>query len=106
MDDLIRREQAIDALNGELIISGEDNVKAVEEYIHTAIRKLNDLPSIDAVPHEPLTDNEQRIFLSAMSREVEVCQKIDDETWREPYEYSLVFICNEIKRKVKGSLWT
>lgn len=64
---------------------------------------------IDAEPTvepEPLTDKEQRIFLSAMSREEEVCKEVDAEMTREPYEDSLVRICHEIKRKVKGALWT
>lgn len=57
---------------------------------------------------EKLTDKEQRIFLSAMGREEEVCKEVDD-AWRdsrEPYEDSLVHVCKEIKRKVKGALWT
>ena len=57
---------------------------------------------------EPLTDKEQRIFLAAMGREREVCKQVDEE-WRdylrEPYEDSLVSVCNEIERKVKGALW-
>lgn len=67
-------------------------------------------PDFEEVPStqpEPLTDKEQRIFLSAMSREEEVCKQVDDE-WRgcrEPYEDSLVRICHEITRKVKGALW-
>ena len=57
---------------------------------------------------EPLTDKEQRIFLAAMEREREVCKQVDDE-WRdsrEPYEDTLVHVCREIERKVKGVLWT
>ena len=66
---------------------------------------IKDEPTIEP---EPLTDKEQRIFLSAMGREEEVCKEVDD-AWRdcrEPYEGSLVHVCNEIKRKVKGALWT
>lgn len=55
---------------------------------------------------EPLTDKEQRIFLAAMGREEKVCKEIDAEMTREPYEDSLVRVCREIERKVKGSLWT
>lgn len=57
---------------------------------------------------EPLTDKEQRIFLSAMSREEKVCKEVDEEcrNCREPYEDSLVKTCHEIIRKVKGALWT
>lgn len=56
---------------------------------------------------EPLTDREQRIFLAAMGREEKVCKEVDEECrdCREPYEDSLVRICHEITRKVKGALW-
>ena len=54
---------------------------------------------------EPLTDNEQRIFLSAMSREEEVCKNIDSEYTKESYKDTLTWMCKEIKRKVKGVLW-
>lgn len=57
---------------------------------------------------ERLTDKEQRIFLAAMQREEKVCKQVDEECrdCREPYEDSLVSVCREIKRKVKGVLWT
>ena len=57
---------------------------------------------------EPLTDKEQRIFLAAMGREEKVCKQVDEECrdCREPYEDSLVRICHEIIKKVKGALWT
>ena len=44
---------------------------------------------------EQLTDKEQRIFLSAMSREEKVCKEVDEEcrNCREPYEDSLVKTC-------------
>ena len=66
-------------------------------------------PSCSEEPNksEPLTDKEQRIFLAAMGREEKVCKKVDEECrdCREPYEDSLVRICHEITRKVKGALW-
>lgn len=56
---------------------------------------------------EPLTDKEQRIFLAAMGREEKICKETDKEcrNCREPYEDSLVWVCKEIVRKVKGALW-
>jgi hypothetical protein len=66
-----------------------------------AVEALDKLPVV-----EPLTDAEQRIFLSAMERELKVCEEIDNETVREAYEASLVEICKEIKRKVICALWT
>lgn len=55
---------------------------------------------------EPLTDKEQRIFLAAMEREEKVCEEVDKNYVREPYEDSLMRVCKEIIRKVKGALWT
>lgn len=64
--------------------------------------------SLPSAQPEQLTDKEQRIFLAAMGREEKVCKQVDEE-WRdcrEPYEDSLVRVCHEIIRKVKGALWT
>ena len=68
--------------------------------------KCESHPLSSAQP-EPLTDKEQRIFLAAMGREEEVCKQVDAECrdCRESYEDSLVSICHEITRKVKGALW-
>ena len=67
-----------------------------------AKKVLEELPSAQA---EHLTDKEQRIFLAAMGREEKVCEEVDRNYVREPYEDSLVRVCKEIRRKVKGALW-
>ena len=67
------------------------------------------LPGIEKLPSaqpEPLTDKEQRIFLAAMGREEKICEEVDRNFLREPYEDSLMEVCKEIRRKVKGVLWT
>ena len=102
MDDLISRQAAIDAIHNLYAIHGSEGSWIDQK---DAFKALNNLPS--AQP-EPLTDKEQRIFLAAMGREEKVCKQVDEE-WRdcrEPYEDSLVSVCNEIERKVKGALWT
>ena len=89
MADLIERQAAIDALR----------------YAELGC----ELEAIEALPSaqpEPLTDKEQRIFLAAMAREEKVCEEVDRNYVREPYEDSLVRVCKEIRRKVKGALWT
>lgn len=71
-------------------------------------RFYRDCPmGIHTAQPEPLTDKEQRIFLAAMGREEKVCKQTDEECrdCREPYEDSLVWVCKEIVRKVKGALW-
>ena len=112
MNDLISRQAAIEALRyaqHRFTVADEaggmGTVKWGEDVIYFAAaeRVLSELPS--AQP-EPLTDKEQRIFLAAMGREEKVCKEVDAEMTREPYEDSLVRVCHEIIRKVKGALWT
>ena len=106
MSDLISRQAAIEAI---CAICGNDCDKS--EFIYNALQTeqvilcpehyvLSTLPP--AQP-EQLTDKEQRIFLAAMGREEKVCKEVDEECSREPYEDSLVRICHEITRKVKGA---
>lgn len=81
----------------------------VEEALNMAIKALELFGNSEQLPSvqlEPLTDKEQRIFLAAMGREEEVCKEVDKGHTREAYEDSLMYICKEIKRKVKGALWT
>ena len=93
MDDLIYRQAAIEAV--------------IKRDANCGIDSAEVLRSLSPIQLEKLTDKEQRIFLSAMGREEEVCKQVDD-AWidcREPYEDSLVRVCKEIRRKVKGALW-
>ena len=96
MSDLISRKAAIEALR-----RAEALTRAFG--YHNVIDTIREIPS--AQP-EPLTDKEQRIFLAAMGREMKVCEDVDRNYVIEPYEDSLVSVCKEIKRKVKGALWT
>lgn len=59
---------------------------------------------IKALEIELLTDTEQRIFLKAIDREREVCQRVDDEYSDDDSKVSLVKVCNSIERKVK-KIW-
>lgn len=104
MNDLISRQAAIDAIEHRLADpayqhEGEDWYTGM----NCAESELYELPSVQP---EQLTDKEQRIFLAAMGREEKVCKEVDAEMTREPYEDSLVRVCHEITRKVKGALWT
>ena len=60
--------------------------------------------AIKALEIELLTDKEQRIFLKAINREREVCQRVDDEYSDNDSKISLVRVCNSIERKVK-KIW-
>ena len=101
MSDLISRQAAIDALRNRWLKTinfdgiGEDIAEECEICLRT----------VPSAQPEQLTDKEQRIFLAAMGREEKVCKEVDEECSREPYEDSLVRICHEITRKVKGALW-
>ena len=94
MDDLISRRVAINAIEKKA-------------YRHTYLDQIIDIVSeLPSAQPEPLTDREQRIFLAAMGREEKVCEEVDRNHIREAYEDSLMWVCKEIKRKVKGALWT
>ena len=108
MSDPIDRQAAIEAIE-EMQIPIMRSIFPEEQFVFKgmseALSAIKELPS--AQP-EPLTDKEQRIFLAAMAREEKVCKQVDEECrdCREPYEDSLVHVCHEIIRKVKGTLWT
>ena len=96
-DDLISRRQAL-----ELKVSCGYEHDGVLTIPYREVKTY--LEGLPPAQPEPLTDTEQRIFLAAMAMEEKVCKQIDEEC-RDPYEDSLVKICHEITRKVKGVLW-
>ena len=115
MKDPIERQDAIDAVDEHLSCVlqkyreryGEHESEFVDGYkkAHEHIKEVLSI-KVPSVQSEPLTDKEQRIFLAAMGREEKVCEEVDRNYVREPYEDSLMRVCKEIKRKVKGALWT
>lgn len=104
MSDLIDRQAAIDMFQNMAYDDWNQGVSTSwADAFSECAEMIRDLPS--AQP-EPLTDKEQRIFLAAMGREMKVCEEVDRNYVREPYEDSLASVCKEIERKVKGALWT
>ncbi len=110
MSDCMTMEDAMNMSNDQAIaILVPIREKMVDQHgcpicdVYFALGKAID--ALSAEP-EPLTDQEQRIFLAAMGREIKVCEEVDRNYVREPYEDSLVRVCREIERKVKGALWT
>ena len=96
MHDSIDRQAAIDAM-----------CAACWDWCDAGVcKRVSALQQLPSVSPEPLTDKEQRIFLAAMEREEKVCEEVDRNHVREPYEDSLMRVCKEIRRKVKGALWT
>ena len=98
--DCVRRQAAIDALHQYFADGFEEDRWWNSTHVLAALKGL---PSAQ---YELLTDKEQRIFLAAMGREEKVCEEIDRNHVREPYEDSLMRVCKEIRRKVKSALWT
>ena len=49
------------------------------------------------------TDSEYRILLSALRREKEVCREVDGQYTHEPYEDTLVDICESIERELHNA---
>ena len=115
MSDTIYRQAAIDEIEYELemINSALDSI-ALDFNARERLRQrrgeareiLNSIQQLPSAQPEPLTDKEQRIFLAAIEREEKVCEEVDRNYVREPYEDSLMRVCKEIRRKVKGALWT
>jgi len=109
--DCISRQRAIDAVKRNtfrLTFAEEQNYEGHVAWSAEAVYSdVMEGALLELPPAQPesLTDKEQRIFLSAMGREEKVCKKVDDECCRELYEGTLVEICHEITRKVKGVLW-
>lgn len=46
-NDTISRKAAIDALDGELIITGRENAKTIRDYVNGVNKKLRELPSAE-----------------------------------------------------------
>lgn len=46
-NDTISREAAIDALDGELTITGRENAKTIRDYVNGVAKKLRELPSAE-----------------------------------------------------------
>lgn len=104
MNDYIDRRAVIDFLQ-KWIAYDDDGCQTLEVNPDTIFHGIEAIPSAEI---EPLTDNEQGIFLAAMRREEKVCKQVDEEYGggEGAYEDNLVRICHEITRKVKGALWT
>lgn len=106
-DDVIR------VMHERIVGVSESRAKIVASYVPTAEPTASDCWKCNCREMNrlsrpaPFTDKEKRIFLSAMGREEKVCKQVDEECrdCREPYEDTLVSICREIVRKVKGTLW-
>jgi len=85
MSDLIERQAAIDALNGEIEITGRTNAEAVKGYVRLVKDRLERLPS--AQP-ERLTDDDFetiRILLNAYKEKL--CNQC---RWKEAEEYQRI----------------
>ena len=89
-------------------MTNDEKIKIIKQFRDREGNSSEDVEALDmaikALDIELLTDKEQRIFLKAMSREREVCQKVDDDFTDDDMKVSLVKICNEIERKVK-KIW-
>lgn len=88
----INKEELKDRVQNEALY--EDNISK-DKLVH------NLMDSVDSIDVVKLTDNEQRIFLAAMARELNICREED----RNPGDVDLVAVCNNIERKVKNALF-
>ncbi len=102
--DLISRQK--DLISREVALTHIDDVPYIKDHPNVGLLWKAWIENLPSAQPEPLTDKEQRIFLAAMGREEKVCEEVDRNHIREPYEDSLMRVCKEIRRKVKGALWT
>lgn len=98
----MRNEEAINKLNNLKDYYNDENEDGYVGFDNEDNEALD--MAIKALDIELLTDIEQRIFLSAMRREREICQEVDDEYPDNDSKVSLVKICDSIERKVK-KIW-
>lgn len=95
--EMMTNEQAIDILKNLMAMK---NIS----FLHFSQRLAVGM-AIEALKEpEILTYDEQCIFLAAMGREKKLCEKLD-KNLDSPPKTSLNFICKEIERKVKATLW-
>ena len=83
MDDLISRQAAIDALDGEITVTGRANAEAVRGYANLVCDRIKRLPS--AEPEQRYTEEELRVFkhgisLSLLSKRSAQHWKYDKDT--------------------------
>lgn len=87
------REEAIDYLKANY---PDSCYELLREAVDIALEALKQ--------PELLTYEEQCIFLAAMEQEKKLCEKLDQKNDLPP-KHSLNYICEEIERKVKATLW-
>ena len=99
MDDLISRQQAIDALDSELKITGRTNADAVMGYVKQVKDRLERLPSAtDTNVGIKLSTNLAEVGTDCISRQAAITQlshnknKGDDE-WELAVENDIQTIC-------------
>lgn len=56
MSDYISRQDAVEALDGKIIVTGHKNADAVLQYMKDISNKIKSLPSADVVPYSIESD--------------------------------------------------
>lgn len=94
MDDLISRQEAIDALDGEIEIIGKANAKAVLKYTQMVSDRIKALPPEQPEPRWiPVEDKErlprdgQRVLVTDEDGEIEIAYYIDFSSIDESAEW-------------------
>lgn len=77
----------------------------LEDYETINLLEHSKHPNCPLVEIEPLSDEEKRIFLSAMGKERVICKQIDIDKVDDGSIKKLVPIVNTIERKIKKVLW-
>jgi len=92
MDDLISRQKAIDALDGEIEVTGKANAKAVLKYTRMVSDRIKALPSAHPEPRwipvtERLPRDGQRVLVTDEDGGIDIAYFIDYSSIDESVEW-------------------
>ena len=77
MDELIRKEDALYALDDEITIKGQHNAMIFTDYVRRVARKINDLPSVQLERDIPVKPIETTDKSWGIPHKQAVCPKCD-----------------------------
>ena len=77
MDEMIRKEDAINALDDEITLKGRQNAIIFTDYVRRVARKINDLPSAQLERDIPIKPIETTDRAWGIPNKQAVCPKCD-----------------------------
>ena len=106
--DCISRQAAVDSLDGEITVTGEDNAKAVRKYIRDVSEKIRNLPSVQPERKkgkwitETINSYTKRTYCSLCDEEAPFIFKKDDKYNYWYHESKLTNFCPNCGSDMRG----